>query len=114
MDDTVTGHSTLEDLLHLKEEAIIAFKSCGMNLRGFISVPEAHKHWSAEPPPDTVKVLGVKWSPSSDSILMVPVLKSAKTRREILSSLSSIFDPLGLRLQCQPLTCSPRKTWTLR
>ncbi|XP_011859616.1 PREDICTED: uncharacterized protein LOC105557081 [Vollenhovia emeryi] len=46
---------------------------------------------------DTIKTLGIKWSPKVDQFqFFVQGAEAAKTKREVLSAISRIFDPLGL------------------
>ena len=105
MDDEITGSSTISSVLNLKENAIRLFKLAGMNLRGFLSVPEIQRHWDPNPVLDTRTVLGMQWIPHSDMVGVSLSLSSATTKREVASSIASIFDPLGL---ASPWTISLR------
>lgn len=65
--------------------------------------------------PSPLKVLGLKWDPSSDCFLFsVKPSESACTKRTILSELARIFDPLGF---LSPITiqakCLIQKLWIL-
>lgn len=52
---------------------------------------------------EKLKVLGITWTPQDDQIAIsvpkltaVETLESSSTKREVLQSIASIFDPLGL------------------
>ena len=95
MDDLIGGADDICSVLNLKEDAVRIFREAGMNLRGFISIPHVHRFWSPDPPSPT-KVLGLPWSPEDDVISVPMFLGSARTRREVLSAVAQIFDPIGL------------------
>ena len=96
MDDYVGGCcDDLESAIRMKDFAVSVFKSIGMNLRKFVSVEELHHLLTSDPAPEKVKVLGVEWIPSNDEFRLEISLKGGTTKREISSSIASIFDPLG-------------------
>jgi len=46
---------------------------------------------------DTIRTLRLEWNPASDELqFMEQISASASTKREILSAISRLFDPLGL------------------
>ena len=81
-------------------EAKDIISKAGMRLREFAShQPEALENLNEEEklPGECPKVLGIPWSLKTDQILItVPSVPSPCTRRNILSFIASIFDPLGL------------------
>lgn len=96
MDDEITGASTEAQVVSLKVEAEKIFSQAGMRIRGFLSVPEVQALWDTDKVTDRHSVLGMPWSPASDEFCIALNLTSARTRREVLSAIARIFDPLGL------------------
>jgi hypothetical protein len=107
MDDVVAGASSVEDAVEFKENSQFIFRQAGMNLRNFCSIPEVERFWNSDPSlsSEIYSVLGSRWKPSSDSIGVRLSLSLARTKREVASSVASIFDPLGL---ANPWTISLR------
>lgn len=109
VDNLMTGASTLEELVTIKNEVIDLLTKGGFPLRKFASnndsiindIPASDK----EPTViigdiSYIKALGLKWSHQDDSFLFSytpmeqPMPKCSK--RTILSNIASFFDPLGL------------------
>lgn len=114
IDDIVTGFESLEKALQAKSEVIELLKRGNFELRKWASnSPEV----LADLPPEhcltapvtldvdennTLKVLGLKWNPHSDCFFFTVNPQQRKcTKRNILSEIARIFDPLGF---LSPLT----------
>ncbi|XP_031638124.1 uncharacterized protein LOC116350465 [Contarinia nasturtii] len=111
MDDTISGSSTTESALRDQHETIEILNSAGMNLRKWASnapellqsVPEEHrvdfgknvsltKH-------ESIKTLGTFWNTSTDTFhfqLSIDCSSKQFTKREIMSTICRLFDPLGI------------------
>ncbi|XP_043661485.1 uncharacterized protein LOC122625466 [Drosophila teissieri] len=113
VDDIPTGANTFEELMILKDELIALLDKGKFKLRKWSSnswrllksLPEEDRCFepiqllnkSAADSP--VKVLGIQWNPGKDVLYLN--LKGcdatiSPTKRELLSQLSRIYDPLGL------------------
>ncbi|XP_061716620.1 uncharacterized protein LOC133524551 [Cydia pomonella] len=114
VDDVVTGSSSLDDARDIKSQVIALFKLGSFELRKWVSnrpellrdmpsemcLPDAIAFTEAEV--TTVKVLGLKWEPASDSFVCnVQPSNQPCTKQTILSEVARIFDPLGF---LSPLT----------
>jgi hypothetical protein len=127
VDDIVTGSSSLEDASEIKTQVITLFGLGSFELRKWVSnrpellsdlpaeacLSEAITFTDAED--TTIKVLGLKWEPASDSFVFnVNPSNQTCTKRTILSEVARIFDPLGF---LSPLTiqakCLIQKLWIL-
>ena len=106
VDDLLTGASSIEEAIKLKSEITEILMKSGFILRKWVSnkkevlgVTEEEreiKHYIIE---DTVtKTLGVMWNIQDDSLqYTVQTDNNLKaTKRNILSVISKVFDPLGL------------------
>ncbi|KAL0830739.1 hypothetical protein ABMA28_002867 [Loxostege sticticalis] len=127
VDDVVCGFDDFNVAQEAKTQLIKLFNLGHFQLRKWVSndpkllsdLPiEHHLQGSisldhSEPSP--LKVLGLKWDPSSDSFLFsVQPTHQTCTKRSILSELARIFDPLGF---LSPITiqakCLIQKLWIL-
>lgn len=106
VDDLLTGDSTPEGLMRIRSLVSEVLASGCFNLRKFRSnLPTCESPDSSD---SSVVVdlsehaqsstLGLKWSPSSDELYFVIKESddSIATKRKILSTISQVFDPLGL------------------
>lgn len=109
VDDIITGANTYEQALSLQKELILLLKSGGFELRKWASNdPRLLSHLpssdlynanfqfdlASESP---LKILGLQWHPSNDSfIFSVTSMDTTCTKRNILSNIARIFDPLGI------------------
>lgn len=127
VDDIVTGRDSLKEALAAKAQIIGLFNLGKLHLRKWASndprmladLPPEDCLLDAisfdEAEPLTLKVLGLKWDPSSDTFLFdVAPSNRPCTKRTILSEVAKIFDPLGF---LSPLTikakCLIQKLWVV-
>ncbi|XP_063991168.1 uncharacterized protein LOC135169799 [Diachasmimorpha longicaudata] len=108
VDDLLTGFDSLADAQSIQRELIECLKRGGLNIRQWASNdPELLRHLPKESinqklfinDNKTLKTLGVFWNSETDTINYSHKISSEKkpvTKREILSDIASIFDPLGL------------------
>lgn len=111
VDDLLSGDATEEGAIHLQKQLTDIFLSGGFPLHKWCSnselvlnnIPDNQKvyHSSVNIKIDnSVKALGITWEPNSDnfklSIVFDNVINSNNlTKRKVLSTIASIFDPLG-------------------
>ncbi|GFS75609.1 integrase catalytic domain-containing protein [Trichonephila clavipes] len=102
MDDVLCGAATLEEAIVLRQQLKGILKSAGMELHKLCA---NHKKLSPDPEQNynfatltETKTLGVSWKPNLDCFLIkVKVcLDSSYTKRDVLSTIAKIFDPVGL------------------
>ncbi|XP_076384167.1 uncharacterized protein LOC143262186 [Megalopta genalis] len=108
IDDAITGASTLDEALSLREDLTNLLNTAGLNIRQWASNHPALLQGLAEEnlnkrpqlgESSTIKTLGVVWNSSDDSIsYAVTTSKSIGpiTKRSISSEIAKIYDPLGL------------------
>lgn len=106
VDDMVSGADSIPAACALKEELTSLMARGGFQLRKWAS---SHSEVLADLPADqcetihslgdtdTLKVLGVQWSPNSDSFFfhVKPGDMSKLTKRKVLSIIASVYDPNG-------------------
>lgn len=108
IDDVATGSDSLENAQQAKMQLIALFKLGGFQLRKWVSnnaqllsdLPSQDCLTGSvsldSQEPSTLKVLGLKWDPSSDAFLFeIKPSDRPCTKRSILSELARVFDPLG-------------------
>ena len=102
MDNVITGENSTNKAVAFYHEAKLIFQNASMNLREWISNSE--DFLSNIPQIDrvkekNVKILGMCWNTSSDSLTITGLptiqLKVTITKRDVLSRIAAIFDPLG-------------------
>lgn len=107
VDDCLLGSDSVESALHLQSELITLLQKGGFELRKWASnrpeilsaVPHSHLqmpiNFDSEGP-TFIKVLGLQWNPNLDifTYAFAPI-DSECTKRNILSQIARIFDPLG-------------------
>lgn len=111
MDDYIGSEFELSDAARLASDIVTVHKSCSFEMRSWVSnVPEAlnlvpkelHSDSNADvrlPPNSDVGALGVKWNPFDDTLGFRTGQKDISvklTKRALLSSVMSVYDPLGL------------------
>lgn len=113
VDDCIYGADTVQDASKIQSDVIQALKTAGFHLRKWSSnslgilenVPESDRETKTLLEFDektSVKTLGVQWSPSDDNFcykISFPTLK-VFTKRNILSDIAKVFDPLGWISPC--------------
>ena len=96
VDDLVISVPDEQSALDIKKNSTEIFKSCSMNLRKWNSNV---LFLSEEKEMEETKILGQRYLPKSDNIKIAacPFSSHLKiTKRSVLQTVSSIFDPLGL------------------
>lgn len=108
VDDLLTGASSYDEAIAIRDQLITICLRGGFKLRQWASndvsliktlddkTNATHLRLDLD---DTVKALGIQWSPKLDNISYVvkePILSSRVTKRIILSQIATLFDPLGL------------------
>lgn len=128
VDDIVTGCNSLEEAKIIVSQLIYLLKKGGFELRKWASnnknilssLPENLLHTNSlsfdNEERNTIKVLGLKWNPSNDSFsYSVHVFDKPCTKRNMLSELARIYDPLGF---LTPVTLYSKlliqNLWTLK
>ena len=101
MDDPVNSVENTEKAREFWHEAVTIFKDGGFNLRKFRSNDEDLLREIADGQVQQLhKVLGVSWDLKSDELLPLAgvddIVPKKRTKREVLSLLSKIYDPSGL------------------
>ncbi|XP_037033049.1 uncharacterized protein LOC119072036 [Bradysia coprophila] len=113
MDDLVSGSKDISSGIKQIRDINNIFKSGGMHMRKWSSnfddvlteiSPEDRQSSPIEFSQDEiVKVLGIQWSPSTDTFgfkVRLPPVESTTTKRKFLSHASKLFDPLGFMAPC--------------
>ncbi|XP_073966399.1 uncharacterized protein isoform X2 [Choristoneura fumiferana] len=97
VDNIVTGANNTQEALDLYSKSKETFQQISMNLREWSSNSEELMHSIPDAAPDKiVKVLGLDWNLEDDTLhLRTKVLNNANTKRGILKSIASIYDPCG-------------------
>ena len=109
VDDIISGAESEEETFELYAQAKEIFRQGGFNLRKFLSssqtvqskIDAAEGTLDSGLPASEVKVLGVIWNPSSDSLVFDLSDLSAvadnlqPTKRNLVSLIGRFYDPLG-------------------
>ncbi|GFY06217.1 uncharacterized protein TNCV_2680111 [Trichonephila clavipes] len=102
MDDVLCGAATLEEAIVLRQQLKGILKGAGMELHKLCAnheklSPDPEQNYNFATLTET-KTLGVSWKPNLDCFLIkVKVcLDSSYTKRDVLSTIDKIFDPVGL------------------
>jgi len=109
VDDLITGTDDLDTALSLQQDLIDMLKKGGFTLRKWLSNhPALLKHLSPEDVgrklllsfgnENVIKALGLLWNPTTDKLIFYAQTNqdNAPTKRSVLRSIASIYDPLGL------------------
>jgi hypothetical protein len=101
VDNCITGVDSVQDGKQFYAEAKEILQDASMNLTQWISnSTEVMEHIpSFDQSKKTKKILGILWNPTRDQIaIALPTTENLKitTKRELLSVLGTVFDPLGL------------------
>ncbi|GFU75838.1 uncharacterized protein TNCV_1652971 [Trichonephila clavipes] len=101
MDDVLCGAATLEEAIVLRQQLKGILKSAGMELHNLCAnheklSPDPEQNYNFATLTET-KTLGVSWKPNLDCLLIkVKVCLDSYTKRDVLSTIAKIFDPVGL------------------
>ena len=96
VDDLVLSTPDEETAKRIKEKAEGIFKTCSMNLRKWTSnIPSLNEKGADS---CEIKVLGLHYEPSTDTVKIAcpKLVNDCPTKRQVLQSIASIFDPLGV------------------
>ena len=102
MDDVLSGAETLHDAKELQCQLVGIFEKAGMILHKWCSNNQSLNQNTATnyvfSKPEEIKTLGVLWNPKNDSFSfkVTAEKKPAYTKRDVLSTIARLFDPLGL------------------
>ncbi|KAK6736395.1 hypothetical protein RB195_019213 [Necator americanus] len=101
VDNILLCATTKEEALEKYTASKNIFREIGMNLREYISnSAEVNRAIPREDraPTDNIKLLGVKYDTKSDEFVMKVTIpqKEKLTKRDIVSQINSIYDPVGL------------------
>ncbi|XP_029155926.1 uncharacterized protein LOC114928760, partial [Nylanderia fulva] len=109
VDDILTGVKCTNDAINLITQLKNLLNSGGFELHKlhsnckeivnkFATIDSDEKSSSVKITVDTIKTLGLNWNPERDIFHFSSQLinNSIKTKREVLSAISKLFDPLGL------------------
>ncbi|GFX89754.1 uncharacterized protein TNCV_3711861 [Trichonephila clavipes] len=128
MDVILTGSSDFQEFQKLQLELISLFKKAGMSLHKWCSntpeilssIPKEEQSWDfhyQSSDQKTIKTLGIIWSPQFDyfSFKTVGNCRESYTKREVLSIITRLFDPLGF---LEPILTKAKlilqKLWVLK
>lgn len=109
VDDCLSGADTITEAVQLKDELLGLLMAGGMRLMKWSSncaellktLPDDHIECRAPlsfDDDDCIKALGIRWHPATDEFaykVHVPVPKEKMTKRDVLSEIARLFDPLG-------------------
>ena len=114
VDDLVTGGESTSEVDKIKSDSVNLFQRGGFKLHKWHSNEQAletndsinenelnfaKQHLGTKP--KETKILGLLWDKGEDSfIIQVPNINKNATKRNILSTLPSMYDPLGLVSRC--------------
>ena len=122
VDDYVSGSDDKLEICERKQKLQERFEAGGFTLRKwYTNKGSIARKINDEPSNEERKVLSTIWDPGEDLLkinLAVPEFQGPTTKRQLLSSLSAIYDPLGVagplvmiaRVLFQKL-CSQSKGW---
>ncbi|XP_068158453.1 uncharacterized protein [Drosophila tropicalis] len=99
VDDVLTGSNSEEELIQNQKELIQLMSCANLELGKWVSnTPRIPTEGTDSTQSSPVKVLGLYWQPGLDTLSYNVGLKGNVycTKRQVLSDVSRIFDPLGL------------------
>ncbi|GFY63521.1 integrase catalytic domain-containing protein [Trichonephila inaurata madagascariensis] len=110
VDDLLSGAATEKEAVELVWQLKEMMRNGGFNLRKWQSnsetvikeVPE-NQNLKVVQNDEEIKILGIRWNPKSDFFSFSVSLqeqKCAYSKREVLSEIARVFDPLGLLSPC--------------
>lgn len=118
VDDFLYGADTLEEMVTIYQQIRAVMRKGKLNLRKWSSnsddfnevVPTEDRENTTQ---NSVKALGLHWNPKSDKLtfeITIDHKKQTFTKRELLSEMSSLFDPLGF---ISPIIISGKKLFQM-
>ncbi|XP_046868338.1 uncharacterized protein LOC124460789 [Drosophila willistoni] len=99
VDDVLTGSNSEEELIQNRKELLQLMSCANLELGKWVSnTPRIPTEGTDSTQSSPVKVLGLYWQPGLDTLSYNVGLKGNVdcTKRQVLSDVSRIFDPLGL------------------
>ena len=102
IDNLISGVSTTDEAIQFYKEIKQSFKEASMNMRDWGSnsmdflktIPADHRNQQV-----ISKVLGILWDKKQGNLMISSpnheVLINAKTKREVLAVIATVYDPLG-------------------
>ncbi|XP_017482625.1 PREDICTED: uncharacterized protein LOC108371551 isoform X2 [Rhagoletis zephyria] len=109
MDDLMTGCDNLTELKNMQQQIIHILNSYGFKLRKWCAnhpsllneIPSEDREIKLDitsNKAENIKALGIAWNPAKDDISIKSYLETDYkiTKRQILSDIAKLFDPLGL------------------
>ncbi|KMQ89568.1 hypothetical protein RF55_10788 [Lasius niger] len=108
VDDIMTGADNVQDVIELQRQLTALLQTGGFEVHKWCSnctgslahLPQEQREDISTlsiDANDTIKTLGLEWNPKTDMFqFSVKQAESVTTKRQILSTISIFFDPLGL------------------
>ena len=103
VDNIITGCDDEDEAVELYQQGKAIFKNASMNLREWLTnSPEVNNKIEPEDQIEVkvTKVLGMVWNTQSDELSIstkkIETTEPATTKREVLATIASIYDPLGM------------------
>jgi len=98
VDDILTGSNNEDELRRIRDELIQLMSCANLELGKWVSNTSYIQKDDTNAQSSPVKVLGLYWDPGKDILTYNIVLATNPdcTKRQVLSNVSRIFDPLGL------------------
>ena len=108
VDNIITGCNNENEAVELYQQGKAVFKEASMNLREWLSSsPEVNRNILPEDQVESkvTKVLGMVWNTQSDELSITTkkfeIAEPATTKRQVLATIASIYDPLGMMIADQ-------------
>ncbi|XP_055633446.1 uncharacterized protein LOC129773819 [Toxorhynchites rutilus septentrionalis] len=110
VDDLISGENTVERTIQLQRDLMELLQRGGFRLRKWVSnflevlsaIPgelQGTRSPMQFDPEETIKTLGICWEPETDTLcfnVSINPKNSVPTKREILSTIAQLYDPLGI------------------
>lgn len=108
VDDIIAGASDVQGIIEVQQQFTALLQTGGFEIHkwcsncseGLIYIPEDRRAGVSACSIDsteTIKTLGLEWGPRDDNFqFSVQQIEAATSKRQILSAISKLFDPLGL------------------
>ncbi|XP_044751719.1 uncharacterized protein LOC123311714 [Coccinella septempunctata] len=101
VDDFLSGSHNKEEAQKIRQEVKTLLLKGGFNIRKWksnLTLNDDTSFQDFNSREDITKILGIKWSPQNDNFqyTIKQTSNRTNTKRQVLSEIASIFDPLGL------------------